>query len=144
MNWLKLVFIFFIFQLLYTLSIKAQDTLVYTTDQKLMDVGQHVYIYKDAANTLSFEQIKNLPDTAFQKSASSLLRLGNTTASTWLKCTVKNQTESTLFLAFQTNIINVLDAYIYDEAGKLTTRETGFTRPSRSALTSQAGTPSIS
>jgi two-component system, NtrC family, sensor kinase len=103
----------------YPLSIKAQDTIFYTADQSLMDVGLHVYAYKDATNTLSFEQIKNLPDAAFQKSASPSLRFGITTASIWLKFYVKNETESPLFLALQTNILNVLDAFIFDEAGKL-------------------------
>jgi two-component system, NtrC family, sensor kinase len=103
------------------LSIKAQDTLFYTADQTLTDIGQYVYFYKDATNTLSFEQIKNLPDAAFQKSASTPLRFGITTASIWLKFAVKNQTEGLLFLAFQSNALHVLNAFIYDEGGKLTT-----------------------
>ncbi len=114
---------------LYPLSIKAQDTIVYTADQKLMDIGQRVYVYRDQTNALTFEQIRNLPDAAFQKSTTSPMRLGNTTASTWLKFVVKNETEFPLFLAFQTNAINILDAFIYDETGKLTTKEAGFHRP---------------
>ena len=125
----KLIFIFFIFPLLYPLSIKAQNTLTYTADQTLMDVGQHVLYYKDPSNTLNLEQIKNLPDSAFQKSASSILKLGNTTASTWLKIGLKNQTDVPLFLAFQTNVIGELDAFIYDEADKLTTKQSGTERP---------------
>jgi two-component system, NtrC family, sensor kinase len=104
-------------------SIKAQDTLVYTADQTLKDVGEYVHFYKDETNTLNFEQIKNLPDSAFQKSTASPLRFGTTTASIWLKVAVKNQTESPLFLAFQLNALQLLDAYIYDEAGKLTIKE---------------------
>jgi two-component system, NtrC family, sensor kinase len=108
---------------LYPLSIKAQDTLVYTADQTLTDVGQYVYFYKDETNALTFEQIKNLPDSAFQKSKSSPLRFGITTASVWLKFAVKNQTELPLFLAFQSNALSALNAFIYDEAGKLTEKD---------------------
>jgi two-component system, NtrC family, sensor kinase len=108
---------------LYPLNIKAQDTLVYTADQTLTDVGQYVYFYKDETNALTFEQIKNLPDSAFHKSKSSPLRFGITTASVWLKFAVKNQTESPLFLAFQSNALSALNAYIYDEAGKLTEKD---------------------
>jgi two-component system, NtrC family, sensor kinase len=116
--------IFFSFILfLYPLNIKAQDTLVYTADQTLTDVGQFVYFYKDETNALTFEQIKNLPDSAFQKSTSSPLRFGITTASVWLKFAVKNQTELPLFLAFQSNALSALNAFIYDEAGKLTEKD---------------------
>jgi two-component system, NtrC family, sensor kinase len=108
---------------LYPLSIKAQDTLVYTADQTLTDVGQYVYFYKDETNALSVEQIKNLPDAAFQKSTSTNLRFGITTASIWLKLAVKNQTASPLFLAFQSNVLNSLNAFIYDEGGKLTEKD---------------------
>jgi two-component system, NtrC family, sensor kinase len=107
----------------YPLSIKAQDTVVYTADQTLTDVGQYVHFYKDETNALSFEQIKNLSDTAFQKSTASPLRFGITTASVWLKFAVKNQTEMPLFLAFQSNALSALNAFIYDEAGKLTEKD---------------------
>ena len=110
-------------------SIKAQDTLTYTADQTLMDIGQHVLYYKDPSNTLNLEQIQNMPDSAFQKSDSPILKLGNTTASTWLKIVLKNQTDVPLFLVFKTNSINELDAFIYDEAGKRTTKQSGIDRP---------------
>lgn len=110
----------FFLLLLPPLSIKAQDTLTYTADQTLMDIGQHVLFYKDPNNTLNLEQIQNLPDTAFQKSVTPILKLGNTTATTWLKIVLKNQTDVPLFLVFKTNVINKLDAFIYDEAGKRT------------------------
>jgi signal transduction histidine kinase len=110
-------------------SIKAQDTLTYTSDQTLMDIGQHVLFYKDPSNTLNLEQIQNLPDSAFQKSASPILHLGNTTASTWVKIVLKNKTDVPLFLAVQTNAINELDAFIYDETDKLTTKQSGNDRP---------------
>jgi two-component system, NtrC family, sensor kinase len=125
---LKCVFIVFSF-FVHPLSTKAQDTLTYTADQTLMDIGQHVLFYKDPSNTLNLEQIKNLPDAAFQKSASPILKLGHTTANTWLKIVLKNQTDVPLFLVFQTNVINQLDAFIYDEAGKLTTKQSGIERP---------------
>jgi two-component system, NtrC family, sensor kinase len=112
-----------IFLFLSQFGVKAQDTLVYTADQTLMDIGQYVHFYKDETNALNFEQIKNLPDAAFQKSKSSPLRFGITTASIWLKFAVKNQTESPLFLAFQSNALSNLSAFIYDEAGKLTIKE---------------------
>ena len=119
----------FLLLLLPPLSIKAQDTLTYTADQTLMDIGQHVLYYKDPSNTLNLEQIQKLPDATFQKSASPILKLGNTTASTWLKIVLKNQTDVPLFLVFKTNSINELDAFIYDEAGKRTTKQSGINRP---------------
>jgi two-component system, NtrC family, sensor kinase len=116
-------FFFTFFLFLYPLSIKAQDTIVYTADQTLTDVGQYVHFYIDETKNLNFEQITNLPDSAFQKSKSTALRFGITTASIWLKFAVKNQTESPLFLAFQSNAVSTLNAFIYDEAGKLTLKD---------------------
>ena len=104
----KPVFIAFLL-FLYPLSIKAQETLVYTADQTLADVANYVHFYKDETNALTFEQIKNLPDAAFQKSKSSPLRFGMTTANVWLRFAIKNQTESPLFLAFQSNALNIVD-----------------------------------
>jgi signal transduction histidine kinase len=108
------------------LSINAQDTLVYTADQTMVDAGLSVRFYKDETNALSFEQIKNLPASDFQKPTSTPPRFGTTAASVWLKFTVKNQAEVPLFLAFQTNVIQTMDAYIYDEAGKLTIKKDIF------------------
>ena len=119
--------VFFLF--LYPLSIKAQDTLFYTADKGLMDVVLHTYMYKDPTNALSFEQIKNLPDTAFQKSTTTPVFFGNTTASVWLRFAVKNKTDAPLFLAFQTNSLRIVDAFIYDESGNLTTKQRAFARP---------------
>ena len=120
----KLIFLFLglFFPFLYPLSIKAQDTLTYTADQTLMKIGQHVLYYKDASNTLNLEQIQNLPDSAFQKSVSPILKLGHTTANTWLKIVLINKTDVPLFLVFKTNVISQLDVFIYDETGKLTTK----------------------
>jgi two-component system, NtrC family, sensor kinase len=119
----SLAFFLVFFLFLYPLPIKAQDTLVYTADQTLADAALYAHFYKDPTNALTFEQIKNLPDSAFQKSKSSPLRFGRTTASVWLRLAVKNQTEVPLFLAFQINSIQQMDAYIYDEAGKLTIKK---------------------
>jgi two-component system, NtrC family, sensor kinase len=122
----------------FSLTVQAQDTLVYTADQTLMDVGLYTYVYKDPTNALTFEQIKNLPDAAFQKSTSSPMRFGNTTATIWLRFAVKNQTESPLYLAFQNHALRFVDAFIYDESGKLTTIERGFERPSNDDAFSRA------
>lgn len=125
----KIILIGLLFQVLWHNVIKAQDTLTYTADHTLMNIGQSVVFYKDTSNTLSLEQIQNLPDVAFQKSASPILKLGNTTATTWLKIVLKNQTTAPLFLVFQTNVINKLDVFIYDETGKRTTKQSGNDRP---------------
>jgi two-component system, NtrC family, sensor kinase len=114
-----LIFFISIFLFLAQRSVTAQEPFVYTADQSLMDIGQHVRFYKDETNALNFEQIKSLPDSVFQQSTETPMRFGVSTSSIWLKFAIKNQTESPLFLAFQTNALRELNVFIYDEAGKL-------------------------
>ena len=116
--------------LLYPYHTRAQETILYSAEHDLMDVGPYVKIYKDETNSLQFAQIKKLPATAFQQSELLPMGFGNTRASIWLKFTVKNQTASPLFLSFESSAVRIIDAYIYDEAGNLTIRQSGSDRPS--------------
>ena len=129
MGRLKWVFIFFIVQLLYPLSIKAQDTLVYPTDDSFVDIAAYCSFFKDEKSTLDFEQIKNLPDSVFKKLPKGSLSFGNTTASVWVKFAVKNQTKEPLYLTFWGFGVLYLDAYTYNEKGELTVRQSGTYRP---------------
>ena len=128
-SFLYKVICFLFFMFLYSQSIKAQETAVYKAGHDLLDVGPYVGIYKDETNTLSFDQIKKLPAAAFEKSKLFPMGFGNTRASIWLKFRVHNQTTSPLFLSFESSAVRIIDAYIYDEAGHLTIRESGSDRP---------------
>jgi 7TMR-DISM extracellular 2/7TM diverse intracellular signalling len=129
MNRHKLFFFFLHFLLLYPLSINAQDTLVYPTDSSFLDIGSYCQFYKDEKATLSFDQIKNLPDSLLKKTPLGNLSFGNTSASIWVKFTVKNQTTEPLYLTFWGFGIFYLDIYAYNENGELLVRKSGIKRP---------------
>jgi two-component system, NtrC family, sensor kinase len=129
MNKHRLFFFFLNFLLLPPLSIKAQDTLVYPTDTSFVDISPFCRAYVDETSTLSFEQIKNLPDSLFKKTPSGNLSFGSTTASIWVKFSVKNQSIEPLYLTFWGFGILYLDVYTVNENGEFTVRQTGTKRP---------------
>ncbi|MBX7240181.1 MAG: GHKL domain-containing protein [Bacteroidia bacterium] len=127
----KYIFLLFSLLLFFTRT-EANDTLFYTDPLTIVDIAQYVQIYKDPTNAVSFEQIKNFPDTAFEKSKNFPLSFGNTKSSIWLKFSVKNQTSAPVFLGFGSNALKIIDVFIYDESGMLTQRQSGSDRPTNS------------
>ena len=129
MNWLKWVFIFFIVQLLYPLSIKAQDTLFYANPEQFVEVGAFVDCYADQTAAMNFDQIKALPDSVFKKTKAGIISFGNTKASIWAKLPIQNQTKDPLYIAFWGHSLAVVDVYILNDSGVWTLREGGTSRP---------------
>lgn len=125
----KWIFIFFVFPLLYPLSIKAQDTLMYPKGDSFVDIASYCSFFKDEKSTLDFEQIKNLPDSVFKKLPKGSLSFGNTMASVWVKFAIKNHTKEPLYLTFWGFGVLYLDVYTYNENGELTVRQSGTYRP---------------
>ena len=80
------------------LSIKAQDTLFYSQDQSVIDIGRFARFHIDANDRLSLAQVQALPDGAFEKSKTEVMNFGNTTASIGIKLYIKNQTNEPLYI----------------------------------------------
>ncbi len=121
-----ILLLFFLF--LYPLSIKAQDTLFYTTDTSFIEISPYCRAYAAENDAFDFEQIKNLPDSLFKKTPSGNLSFGTTKASIWIKFLVKNQTSEPLYLTFWSYGVGWLDVYTVNENGELTVRQTGSNR----------------
>ncbi len=111
--------------LLGPLSIKAQDTLFYTQNQSVIDIGRFTRFHIDPDDSLTLAQVQALPDAAFQKSKTSVMNFGNTTASVGIKLYVKNQTTEPLFLSFDNNELQYIELLTIDETGQQTLQEGG-------------------
>jgi signal transduction histidine kinase len=118
-------YLFFFLLFLYPLSIKAQDTLFYTQDQPVIDIGRFARFHIDANDSLSLAQVQALPDGAFQKSKTEVMGFGNTTASIGIKLYIKNQTTEPLFLSFENNELQHIDILTLDETGQQTVQQGG-------------------
>ncbi len=114
---------------LYPLSIKAQDTLFYTQNQGVIDIGAFARFHIDAKDSLSLAQIQALPDADFQKSKTAVMNFGNTTASIGIKLCIKNQTTEPLFLSFENNELQHIEMLTIDENGVKTTQQGGYYAP---------------
>ncbi len=106
-------------------SIRATDTLIYTQDQPVLDIGQFARFHLDAHDSLTLAQIQALPDAAFQKSKTTVMNFGNTTASIGIKLYIKNQTSESLFLSFENNELQHIELVTKDETGQQTVQHGG-------------------
>ena len=110
-------------------SIKAQDTLFYTQDQPVIDIGRFARFHIDANDSLTLTQVQALPDAAFQKSKTAVMSFGNTTASIDIKLYIKNQTTEPLFLSFENNELQHIELLTLDETGQQTVQQGGSFAP---------------
>ncbi len=122
---LSKIFIVNFLLFLHPFSIKAQDTLFYSQNQPVIDIGQYARFHNDAKDSLSWAQIQALPNTAFQKSKTAVMNFGNTTASISVKLYIKNQTTEPLFLSFENNELQHIELLIIDETGQQTVQQGG-------------------
>lgn len=114
---------------LHPLSIKAQDTLFYSKNQPVLDIGQFARFYIDAKDSLTLTQLQALPDTVFQKNKIGVMNFGNTTASIGIKMYIKNQTTEPLFLSFENNELQHIELLTIDETGQQTVQKGGSDAP---------------
>ncbi len=111
------------------LRIKAQDTLFYTKDQNVIEIGKFARYYMHTNDTLTIAQVKALPDAAFQKSSTEVLNFGNTTVAVGVKLYIKNQTAEPLFLSFENNELQHINILTIDETGTETVQQGGCFAP---------------
>ena len=111
------------------LSIKAQDTLFYSQNQSVIDIGRFARFHIDANDSLSLVQVQALPDAAFQKSKTEVMNFGNTTASIGIKLYIKNQTNEPLFLSFENSELQHIDMLMLDEKGQQMAQQGGYYAP---------------
>lgn len=126
---LPTVFVMNFLLFLHPLSIKAQDTLFYSKNQPVLDIGQFARFYIDAKDSLTLTQLQALPDTVFQKNKIGVMNFGNTTASIGIKLYIKNQTTEPLFLSFENNELQDIELLTIDETGQQTVQKGGSDAP---------------
>jgi signal transduction histidine kinase len=117
MNKYILFFFFLNFLVLSSLSIKAEDTLIYNKNQSVIDIGQFARFHIDGNDSLTLAQVQTLPDAVFQKSETPIMNFGNTTASIGVKLYIKNLTNEPLFISFDNAELQHIEVLTISETG---------------------------
>jgi two-component system, NtrC family, sensor kinase len=117
MNKHILFFFFLNFLVLSSLSIKAEDTLIYNKNQSVIDIGQFARFHIDGNDSLTLAQVQTLPDAVFQKSETPIMSFGITTASIGVKLYIKNLTNEPLFISFDNAELQHIEVLTISETG---------------------------
>lgn len=95
-----------------SLPLLAQPNIIYSDKDEMPELGKYAWILKDRPGTLSFEQVKALPDSSFTPSTQEVLNFGNTHSRIWLKFNVENRTHEELYTLFKTQDVEWVDVYV--------------------------------
>lgn len=78
-------FLLFIITFTANFTVYAEQQLIITPNDKQKDIAPYLFWIADASNTLSFEEVKNLPPDEFNKPDGYTFSKGYTTTGYWLK-----------------------------------------------------------
>ncbi|WP_084332341.1 7TM diverse intracellular signaling domain-containing protein [Runella limosa] len=115
--------------LLFSVSLCAQNRFTYQLSDELQSIEPFTYFLIDSSKTLTFNQLRQLPDKAFTQNTKSFLNFGNTEYPIWLRIDVENSSNEALFLIQELHDVRLLDVYLLDENDSLRTWKTGAMRP---------------
>lgn len=115
--------------LFYAQGTKSQDTLFYTQNQPVIDIGQFARFHIDKKESLTLTKVQELPEASFQKSKRDVMNFGNTTASIYFKLYIKNKTAEPLFISFENNELQHIELISIDEFGQKTMQKGGSFEP---------------
>lgn len=122
-------FFIFWFGFCASVSLFAQQRFVYRSSEELQNVEPFTYFLIDSSKTLTFTQLRQLPDKAFTQNTKSFLNFGNTEYPIWLRVDVENSSNEALFLTQELHDVRLLDVYVFDKNDSLRTWQTGAMRP---------------
>jgi two-component system, NtrC family, sensor kinase len=120
---------FFLFYILILLSsffhLKAEN-IIFNNENDLLNIGDHIEIYEDQTNSLSFKEVIL---KEFTPSKSPVPNLGISKSNFWIKIPITNKTENEhLILELSLAIIDYVELYYYD-GNQVKTIKTGDAYP---------------
>jgi signal transduction histidine kinase len=110
-------------------GVSAQDTLVYSDKQTVVDIGKYVLFRIDKHDAIDIYQILKQPDTQFEQSKKQVLNFANTIASVGIKLYIKNLTDQPLYLSFENNELQQVELLTMDESGQVVVQKGGTLAP---------------
>ena len=122
-------FFLFWFGFCASVSLFAQQRFEYRSSEELQNIEPFAYFLIDSSKTLTFTQLRQLPDKAFTQNTKNFLNFGNTEYPVWLRIDVENSSNEALFLIQELHDVRLLDVYLLDKNDSLRTWKTGAMRP---------------
>ncbi|HAK77134.1 MAG TPA: hypothetical protein DCM71_09550 [Runella sp.] len=117
------------FGLCTSVSLFAQQRFTYRSSEELQSIEPSTYFLVDSSKTLTFNQLRQLPEKTFTLNTKNFLNFGNTEYPIWLRIDVENQSKEALFLIQELHDVRLLDVYVLDKNDSLKTWQTGAMRP---------------
>ncbi|MCU0390874.1 MAG: hypothetical protein MUE81_07135 [Thermoflexibacter sp.] len=111
-------------------AIIAQDLLIFKDKKKPVEIAKYVSIYEDSTNGLSINSILSSEiQSQFIKMDKSVLSLGFSQSSFWLKCSfVHNGTED-LVLQIKNVLLDSIQVYLIDNDSIVSYKQAGLLMP---------------
>lgn len=128
MNWLQRC-AYYLAVSLIMVTAHAQSKLVVQDADKLIPIGKYVAYWADSTTQFTFDQVRLLPDSVFQRNTTNGINFGSTNAAYWFRFDVNNQINEGLFLLHKTNEARYVDLFLIDQNDSLTHRRAGVLRP---------------
>lgn len=94
-------------------------------------LGQFARYYEDASGSLTMEQVRALPDTAFSAVRGTHANLGKNTSAWWFRITLDNRLNQALHGYLEVNypLLDSLQLYLIDPDGEVRQQSGGDTEP---------------
>ncbi len=109
--------------------VRAQQRVVFDQPDQFLPLGPHALVFADSSASLSLEQVRRLPLTAFTPNAAPDLRF-DVPGRLWLRFDLDNRTPEPLRLIIKTQMVEAIDVYVVSSTGVQHTA-TGLKRPFR-------------
>jgi two-component system, sensor histidine kinase LadS len=112
-------------------SVFSQPILTYSDAQIILKSGLYFQVYEDISKSITYKQLRSLPNNVFQQSTHSAPNFGVRKSKIWLKLTIDNQTNEPLFLLCDKPTMSYVEMYVADEKGKVFYNKSGLLMPYR-------------
>lgn len=115
--------------LLAGLPLFSQKKLIYANPQTTVKIGKYLHFYEDKDHKVTYSFLKKLPESAFIQSQQSAPNFGVRKSKIWLKLTIDNQTDESLFLLCDKPAMSYVEIYAEDEHGAVFYTKSGLLMP---------------
>jgi two-component system, NtrC family, sensor kinase len=121
---MKIIYLSFLLVLINLSSIFAQETFIISENSSTQIIGENLFLLNDDEGKLTYQEV--IKSSSFKKSKNKVPNLGFTSGNYWIKFKLKNlsNTDTNFIIQINQSIIDELQLFELDEAGKLINQKT--------------------
>lgn len=107
----------------------SQPILTYSDSQTIQKIGLYFQVYENTGKSITYKQLRSLPNGVFRKSTHSAPNFGVRKSKIWLKLTLDNQTDESLFLLCDKPTMSYVETYVADDHDSIFYTKSGLFMP---------------